>query len=91
MGILEQIKMIDAAAEAGVKRFMPSEFGADRRGGIHPDFEKLQQGKIRVFDHMVRKCEENRNLTWTSLATGPLLDWVSRISIPLLGKKPRHR
>jgi len=83
--------MIDAAAEAGVKRFMPSEFGADRRKGIHPDFEVLQQGKIRVFDHMVKKSQENRSLTWTSLATGPLLDWVSETYIPLLEKKPKHR
>jgi NmrA-like family len=83
MGIIEQIKMIDAAAEVGVKRFMPSEFGADRRRKIQPDFERLQEGKIRVFDHMVRKSQENRNLTWTSLATGPLLDWVGVIQSAL--------
>jgi NmrA-like family len=87
MGILEQIKMIDAAAEAGVKRFMPSEFGADRRKGIHPDFAVLQQGKIQVFDHMIKKSQENRDLTWTSLATGPLLDWVSAINILLSGSR----
>jgi NmrA-like family len=79
MGIPEQTKMIDAAAEVGVKRFIPSEFGADRRKGIQPDFERLQQGKVKVFDHLVKKSEENKNFTWSSLATGPLLDWVSKV------------
>lgn len=55
--------MIDAAAEVGVQRFIPSEFGADRRKGVQPDFEKLQQGKIKVFDYLVKKTEETTSLT----------------------------
>lgn len=76
MGILEQIKMIDAAAAVGVKRFIPSEFGADRNKEVHPDFERLQHGKITVLGYLIEKCKGNNNLTWTCVASGPFLDWV---------------
>lgn len=49
MGTLEQIKMIDAAAEVGVKRFISSEYGVDRSKECHPDSEKMQERKIKVF------------------------------------------
>ncbi len=77
LGLPEQTKMIDAAAEVGVKRFIPSEFGSDRSKGTQLDFERWQQVKSKAFDHMVKKCEENEALTWTALLTGPFLDWVS--------------
>lgn len=77
MGVPKQIKMIDAAAEAGVKRFIPSEFGVDRTRGIQDDFRIVQGNKIKVMEHLQQKCEENKDLTWSLLATGPFIDWVS--------------
>ena len=87
MGTLEQTKMIDAAAEVGVKRFIPSEYGADRSKRCHPDFEKMQERKSQVLAHLKKKSEENTNLTWTYLASGPFLDWVSKNNLPTLDSK----
>ena len=69
--------MIDAAEEAGVKRFMPSEWGWAK------DRPRLDQLKLRlaekekVFDYMVEKCDSSKTLSWTAVAAGPFLDWVS--------------
>lgn len=78
MGTLTQIEMIDAASEAGVRRFLPSAFGSDLddKKGIQPDFLRLMGNKLRVQEHLVKVCEENKALTWTQFLTGPILDWV---------------
>ena len=73
---LEQIKLIDAAAHAGVKRFVPSEFGWAQDKPILPDLALRLENKEKVFKYLVEKCQSSQNLTWTALATGPFLDWV---------------
>ncbi|KAI9931457.1 hypothetical protein ASPWEDRAFT_37741 [Aspergillus wentii DTO 134E9] len=64
----EQIKIIDAAVEAGVKRFVPAEFGVDTTypGTVDrfPGF-KLKQD---VREYLDGKIE------WTAFATGPFFD-----------------
>lgn len=85
MGILEQVKMIDAASQAGVRRFLPSAFGSDLddKEGIQPNFLRLMTNKLKVQEHLVKVCEENKALTWTQFHTGPILDWVRR-NAPLI-------
>jgi hypothetical protein len=64
-----QLQMIDAAAKAGVKRFLPSEFGFDltipssRR-------EKVYAMKIAVADKLKEVAEKYRGFTYTLLAIG---------------------
>ncbi|KUI60243.1 hypothetical protein VP1G_07466 [Cytospora mali] len=78
LGILNQIQMIDAASKVGVRRFLPSSFGADLddKEGMQPNFLGLMVNKLRVQEHLVKVCEENNTLTWTQLITGPILDWA---------------
>jgi hypothetical protein len=66
-----QLALIDAAAEAGVKRFIPSEFGhntgSDKIVGLVPLF-----GGKRKF---VERIKSYPSLTWTATITGLFFDW----------------
>jgi len=71
--VLQQKKMADAAIKAGVKRFVPSEFGSDTRNekamAILPQyFEK----KVATVDYL--KTKEKEGLTWTAFVTGPFFE-----------------
>ena len=82
-GVPQQIAMIDAAEAAGVKRFIPSEFGWAKDRSILPELAARLKPKEEVFDHLVEKCKNSMTLTWSAVATGPFLDWVSRPSVVL--------
>ncbi|KAI8675968.1 NAD(P)-bd-dom domain-containing protein [Fusarium keratoplasticum] len=71
-GLECQLKLIDAAVAAGVKRFIPSEFGAD-----------LQNPKIRAFptyrtkvqtEEYLEKLAKENELTYTYIYNSLLLD-----------------
>ncbi|KAI2471088.1 NAD(P)-binding protein, partial [Annulohypoxylon bovei var. microspora] len=67
-----QLPLIDAAVKAGVKRFIPSDFGSDT---YHPKVATLPSYKIKVdVQNAVKKAAES-GLTWTGVANGPFLDW----------------
>ena len=70
---LSQHQLIDAAIEAGVKRFVPSDYGMDN---MNPEMRKLSpvfESKGAVIDYL--RAKEGVGLTWTSVATGLWLDW----------------
>ncbi|KAI1371322.1 NAD(P)-binding protein [Hypoxylon crocopeplum] len=69
----KQFLLIEAAVKAGVKRFIPSEFGSDTFN------EKTAQlpgyrDKIEV-QKAVKKAAAESGITWTAVACGPFLDW----------------
>lgn len=70
---VQQQKMADAAVKAGVKRFVPSEFGSDTRNekamAILPQYF---QGKADSVDYL--KAKEKDGLTWTAFVTGPFFE-----------------
>ncbi|OCK82932.1 isoflavone reductase [Lepidopterella palustris CBS 459.81] len=72
----DQEKFIDAAIAAGVKRFLPSEFGSntpdDRVRSIVPVFA----AKKSAVDYLKGKEKE---ISWTSLITGPFFDWGIKV------------
>ncbi|RMZ74295.1 isoflavone reductase family [Pyrenophora seminiperda CCB06] len=72
MALGDQKKLIDAAIAAGVKRFIPSEFGSNtddaRTRAVVPPFE----GKSDTVKYLKSKEKE---ISWTSIVTGPFLDW----------------
>ena len=74
-----QIALIDAAKAAGVKRFLPSEFGSDTTNEKLVELIELFKGKKQIADHL--KTKEGDGFEWTSLVTGPFLDWVRYGSI----------
>ncbi|KAH6618675.1 isoflavone reductase family protein [Boeremia exigua] len=72
-----QNKLIDAAIAAGVKRFLPSEYGSNT-----PDPKVLAAvpvfaGKIGTVDYL--KSKENV-ISWSSVITGAFFDWGLKAS-----------
>lgn len=77
-GVPAQKTAIDAALAAGVKRFIPSEFGINTRKVRGTPIGKILAGKIGVVDYLEEVAKENEGFTWTGLSTGLFFDWVSR-------------
>ncbi|GJC83205.1 pinoresinol reductase 1 [Colletotrichum liriopes] len=70
-----QDPLIDAAVAAGVKRFIPSEYGLNTRnleGEILGDWLKA---KTAAVDYLIKKTEESANFTWTGVGTSLFFDW----------------
>ncbi|KAF5017369.1 hypothetical protein F66182_10705 [Fusarium sp. NRRL 66182] len=69
----QQTRLIDLAIKAGVKRFIPSEFGSDTR---HPNAMAILPqyfgGKNATVDYLIEK--EKDGLTWSSFVTGPFFE-----------------
>jgi len=76
-----QIALIDAAKVAGVKRFVPSEFGSDTTNPKVLETVALLTGKKKVVDYL--KTKEGDGFEWTSLINGALLDSVGFLLISL--------
>jgi uncharacterized protein YbjT (DUF2867 family) len=68
--------LIDAAVEAGVKRFIPSEFGGDTTNPRTATFA-LYAAKVASHKHLEQVAAANPGFTYTSVLTGPLLGWVA--------------
>ena len=73
-GIEQQLLLVEAAGKAGVKRFLPSEFGSNtpnEKIGTLPIF----QPKIAVQEAL-KKQAESTGMSYTVVCTGPFLDWA---------------
>jgi uncharacterized protein YbjT (DUF2867 family) len=77
-GFAGQTAIIDAAVAAGVKRFIPSEFGSDTANDKVRAIVPIFNGKKQVVDYL--KTKESGDFSWTALITGPFLDWVGMAS-----------
>lgn len=64
-----QIPIIDAAAVAGVKRFLPSEYGFDLTIPSNRA-EKVYAMKIAVADYLEKTAEAYPSFSYTLLAIG---------------------
>lgn len=71
--IADQLRLIDIAIKAGVKRFVPSEFGSDTRNekafALIPAFFA---GKRQTVEYLQEK--EKEGLTWSAFVTGPFFE-----------------
>lgn len=74
-GLSEEIKLIDAAVKAGVKRFIPSEFSCDAQNKQTAELIPVFGLKVRTHEHL--KAQEVKGLSWTSIPSGPAFDLVS--------------
>jgi hypothetical protein len=77
MALGDQNKLIDAAIAAGVKRFVPSEYGSntldERARAIVPIFD----AKFETVKYLRSKEKE---ISWTGIVTGPFFDWGLRVA-----------
>lgn len=81
-----QSSIIDAAIKAGVKRFIPSEFGINTRSLVEGSgLAKILDGKIKSVDHLEAVAAANPNFTWTGLSTSLFFDRVCPSSNNTIG------
>ncbi|KAI1075199.1 NAD(P)-binding protein [Whalleya microplaca] len=85
LALSKQLLLVDAAAKAGVKRFLPSEFGSNT---VHPKTSQLPcfADKIAVQKALQRKAEVG-NLTYTIVCNGPFFDWGLKVPFILNSKE----
>ncbi|KAI0551178.1 hypothetical protein F4679DRAFT_540660 [Xylaria curta] len=83
INVQQQVSIIDAAVAAKVRRFIPSDFGSD--SSVEDEehvtsFLKCKQDVVRYL-----RMKEADGLSWTSLCTGPWVDWLLEEGHGLLG------
>ncbi len=83
----KQFKLVDAAVQAGVKRFIPSEFGGNLRNPALRLFPTYRD-KVELEDYLEEKSKET-GLTYTFIYNSMFLDWGLRsgMLIDLPGRK----
>jgi len=74
-GILDQIKLIDASVKAGVKRFIPSEFGSNTLNPKTQEVIFFYKQKLAILDHLKAVSAKTPSFSWTGICTGPIFDW----------------
>jgi hypothetical protein len=62
---------------AGVKHFIPAEWGFNTHPGkLSGAIAMVLGGKTKTVDYLIEQTKLHPALTWTGLAAGPFLDWV---------------
>lgn len=74
----KQIELIDAAIEAGVKRFIPSEFGNNTLDKRNCEIVPVFEPKVATFNYL--KSKESQ-ISWTVLFTGAFFDWGLKVGL----------
>ncbi|EQB47932.1 hypothetical protein CGLO_12871 [Colletotrichum gloeosporioides Cg-14] len=69
-----QKPLIDAAVSAGVKVFIPAEFGMDSTNSLCAQLPVCAP-KVAVQDYLLKMSRENPAFTFTAVANGLFLDW----------------
>ena len=64
---------IDAAVKAGVKRYIPGEFGSNTEVPEVNAAVPIFHFKLVIRDYL--KSKESEGLTWTGIINGPFFDW----------------
>ncbi|KIW30498.1 uncharacterized protein PV07_06240 [Cladophialophora immunda] len=73
-GLYLQPAIIDAAIEAGVRHFYPSEYGADITEGQNWT-QRYYKYKVQTREHLDAKAQEIPDLGWTYYLLGRLTEW----------------
>ncbi|OQV07596.1 hypothetical protein CLAIMM_12004 [Cladophialophora immunda] len=72
-------KLVDAAVEARVKRFLPSEYGVNNANPAARALCPVFDAKGAIIEYLKQK--ESSGLSWTAVPTGLWLDWTLDPSI----------
>ena len=73
-GFGEQKNLVDAAVQAGVRRFIPSEFSVSSQDDAVLHLLPLFAQKKELIEYL--RTKESDTFSWTAIATSLLLDWV---------------
>ncbi|KAJ5116086.1 hypothetical protein N7456_000434 [Penicillium angulare] len=77
-----QNPLIDASVSAGVKRFIPAEFGMDSQNPLAMKLPVCAP-KVATQKYLLSKSSENPGFTFTGIANGLFLDWCLEAGIIL--------
>ncbi|KAL8868331.1 MAG: hypothetical protein Q9174_005062 [Haloplaca sp. 1 TL-2023] len=69
----QQNAIADAAAEAGVKRYIPSEFGSDTSNPKVVQMVPIFAAKADILEYL--KGKEGTGMSWTAVVNGAFFDW----------------
>ena len=84
--LLSQKTIIDAALNAGVKRFLPSDFGSDLSAKANA--VPFNQPKIEIHQYLEEKAKSHPEFTYTFVTNGPFFDWCLKMG--LFGDFKKH-
>jgi hypothetical protein len=70
----QQIGIIDSAIAAGVRRFMPHEFGHDTLNKVIATRIVKSAGRAKVLQHLQKVSIDTADFEWVGVATGYTLD-----------------
>ncbi|KAF2791412.1 isoflavone reductase family protein-like protein CipA [Melanomma pulvis-pyrius CBS 109.77] len=82
----DQNKLIDAAIAAGVKRFLPSEYGSDTTNDKLNTLIPVFAPKVGAVDYLKSKESE---ISWSSIISGAFFDWGLKVTF--LGINPHTK
>ncbi|KAI1652660.1 NAD(P)-binding protein [Daldinia decipiens] len=88
MAMGDQNPLIDAAAAAGVKRFIPAEFGIDSQNPLCMQLPIVGVSKVKTQQRLREKSRSDPGFTYTAIANGLFLDWCLEETIIL--DIPKH-
>ncbi|KAL8828194.1 MAG: hypothetical protein Q9191_002733 [Dirinaria sp. TL-2023a] len=84
----EQLLLVEAAAKAGIKRFLPSEFGANTSSHEKTRSLPIFQPKVAVQDALKEQASSNPDgMSYTLIHTGLFLDWSFMIGFLMKTKE----
>ena len=77
-----QKHFVDAAEQAGVKRYVPAEFGSDTYDGKLSKLVPAIYGeKVVQMKYLQAACERSGGrMSWTAMATGAFFDWIFTVT-----------
>ncbi|KAI9851558.1 MAG: hypothetical protein M1838_003390 [Thelocarpon superellum] len=74
-GLAVQKVSIDAAVKAGIKRFIPSEFGCDTSNAKARAICPIFEGKHDTRKYLDTQAAAHPTFSWSGVLTGPFFDW----------------
>ncbi|KAF1986697.1 NAD(P)-binding protein [Aulographum hederae CBS 113979] len=85
--VAQQLAVVDAAVECGVKRFIPSEYGLDSALAAAP--EEIPPLKQKQETISLLRTKQDQGMSWTAVCVGGYFDWA--IEVGLFGWDVRNR
>jgi nucleoside-diphosphate-sugar epimerase len=80
LAIGAQNPLIDASVAAGVKRFIPAEFGMDSQNPLAMRLPVCRP-KVETQKYLQEMSEKHEGFSWSAIANGMFLDWGMSMGI----------
>ena len=85
-----QSVLVDAAVAAGVKRFLPSDYGCDLKNAKTAGLP-VYRTKLAIHKRLREAAATNPDFTYTLICNNALLDWGLRLEILLAWKEGKPK